>query len=102
MTTITTNHVPRDILDGYELSADERADFDYIDWTAIDAGEDSASFFRYRGSLYDLGEFSTTYGMPEFSPLRQWDGYLGESFFSAIVVRYCDDHERVVVGLALS
>jgi hypothetical protein len=96
--TIITNNVPRDVLDGYDLTLGERAEFDYLDWSAIEQGEDSASFFRYKGEVYDLGEFGHTFGMPEFSPIRAWDGYISDSFFSGIVVRFCDDFERVVVG----
>jgi hypothetical protein len=99
---VRTNYVPRDVIDAFELSAAERAEFDYIDWPGVDAGTASGSFFRYRGELYDLGEFDTTSRLPRFSPLACWDGYQADSFFSAVVVRYCDDHERVVVGLALS
>jgi len=96
--TVRTNNQGRDILSGYELTEDERAEFDYLDWAAIDDGSDSASFFRFKGTTYDLGEFMTTTGMPEFSPLTKWDGYMSDSFFSGIVVRYVDDYERVVVG----
>lgn len=108
--TITTNHVPRNVIDAYELTAAERAEFDYLPWQAIDAGEDSASFFRYRGELYDLGEFVATDRTRELrprSPLCAWDGYRSDSFFSATVVRYVYDEfgyptDTVVVGLALS
>jgi hypothetical protein len=98
--TIITNNVPRDILDGYELTKEEREEFDYLNWEAIEEGSDSASFFRYRGELYDLGEFMSTRGMPEFSPLVKWDGYSSDSYFSGTLVRYVDqDHDmRVVVG----
>lgn len=96
--TIICNNVPRDILDGYDLTPAERAEFDYVNWPAIDAGEDSASFFRYRGTVYDLGEFLITRTMPEFSPLNRWDGYISDSFFSGVVVRYVDNFERVIVG----
>jgi hypothetical protein len=103
---VITNNVPRDIIDAYELTAKERSEFDYLDWDAIDAGNDSASFFRYRGQLYNLGEFTRDYGitkdagLPE--SLSRWDGYMSESFFSAIVVRLLDNNEQVVVGLVLS
>lgn len=98
---ITTNNVPRDILDAHDLNLDERRQFAYLDWDAIDAGAESASFFRYRGELYDLGEFEV-WDNPA-SPTRQgWDGFRADSYFSGIVVRYVDDNERVVVGLALS
>jgi hypothetical protein len=93
---VQTNNVPRDVIDAYELSTEERADFDYIDWDAIDRGEDSASFFRYRGQLFDLGEFLLTTS----GELREmgWEGIATDTFFSATVVRYVDDGERVVVG----
>ncbi len=98
---IITNNVPRDIIYAHELTSAERADFDYLDWPAIDRGDDGHEFFRYRGSLYDLGDFMCWNG-PAFSPIAQWDGYSSESFFSAIIVRFVNDGERVVVGLALS
>jgi hypothetical protein len=99
--TIRTNNVPRDIIEAWELSAEERAEFDYIDWPAVDDGRESASFVRYRGELIDLGEFMA-WDNP-MSPTRgDWDGFRSDSFFSGLVVRYCDDHERVVIGLALS
>lgn len=98
---IITNNVPRDVINAYELTADERAQFDYIDWDAIDNSSSSASFFRYRGELYDLGE-SEVWDNP-MSPTRAgWDGFRSDSFFSGLVVRYVDNFERVVVGLALS
>ena len=99
---IKTNNVPREVVDASELTTSERADFEYMDWEALEAGADSASFFRYRGVVYDLGEFQRSSGLPADSPLNDWDGFLSESYFSAIVVRYCDDYEWVVVGLALS
>lgn len=103
---VTTNNVPRDVIDAWQLSATERVEFDYLNWEAIEAGSDSASFFRYKGQLHDLGEFQTTHATPwgDASGLRAagWDGYRSDSFFSALVVRFVDDGERVVVGLALS
>lgn len=103
---VTTDNKPRDIIDAYELSATEREEFDYLDWAKIDRGEDSASFFRFRGSLYDLGEFSADYGITKGAGLpdhlAKWDGYMSDSAFSATVVRYVEDNERVVVGTVLS
>lgn len=95
---ITTNHVPRDIVDASELNMDERSDFDYIDWDGIDAGTDSASFVRYRGELHDLSEFEV-WDNPA-SPTRMgWDGVRPDSYFSGLVVRYADDQcETVVIG----
>lgn len=103
--TVKTNNVPRDIIDGFQLSADERKEFDYLAWDKIDAGEDSALFFRYRGDLYDLGNFMRGNPVTDDSlpaQLRTWDGYMSESAFSAIVVRYANDNESVIVGYVYS
>lgn len=97
---VICNNVPRDILEGYELSASERADFDYLDWDAIERGEESASFFRYRGEVYDLGDIPAVDSRPDVAPDWQagWDGIATDSFFSGILVRYVEDFERVVVA----
>ena len=100
---VITNNQPRDIIDGWELSPDARGEFDYIDWPAVERGEASPQFFRFKGELHDLGEFSATGVFGETYPeVGQWDGYRSDSFFSALVVRYVEDYERVVVGLVLS
>ena len=95
---VITNNIPRNLVDAYELTAKERKEFDYIDWVGVDEGTESAIFFRYQGTLYDLGEFMTTNGMPEFSPLRKWDTYLSDTFFSGIVLRLTGDMDTVVIG----
>jgi hypothetical protein len=110
--TIVTNNVPRDILDAWELTPGERAQFDYLPWDEIEEGRDSASFFRYRGELFDFGEFTAQCGLSRESrlpaPFDSWDGYSSDSFFSGMVVRYPResfgrygdeiDSERIVVG----
>lgn len=97
--TIVTNNVPRLIIDEYELTADERAEFGYIDWSAVDRGEASASFFRYRGQLYDLDEFMRMRTEDPSNPHRAWDGYYAKTFFSGILVRFDpDDVDCVIVG----
>ena len=101
-----TNNVPREVIDASQLNSDERAQFDYLDWPAIERGEDSASFFRFKGELYDLGEFSADFGITRGSGLPSdlsgWHGYMSESAFSAMVVRYVENDECVVVGRVLS
>jgi len=95
---IQTNNVPRHIIYGWELSEKERQEFDYLD------DIDSSEFFRYKGQLYDLGEFMRIdQNMLLNSPaLDNWQGIHTDSFFSAIVVRYIEGEESVVVGLAYS
>lgn len=98
--TIISNEVPRDIIDAWELTPLEREGFEYLDWEALEDGRDSASFFRYKGELYDLGDIPAhePSRAPQPDPFVGWHGVLSDSFFSGILVRYCDDHERVIVG----
>lgn len=87
--TIRTNRHWRNLTYGYELTARERSDFDYIDADDFD----SHDFIRYRGRVYDIDEFTATDQFPG------WEGCLSDSFFSGIVIRL--DHEtrdRVQVG----
>jgi len=97
---ITTNNVPRPIINAWELTPSERKEFDYYDWDKIDGGSQSATFIRYKGELYDLGDFSATDYMGMFS---RWHGIMSDSFFSGLVIRYpySNDYEfgdYVIVG----
>jgi len=87
--TIRTNNAPRDLLCWHDLSTRERKEFDYID------DKESASFFRYRGWSYDLGEMMN---VPSGSGLESWHGYHSDSYFSGIVIKLVDDGERVICG----
>ncbi len=114
---VRTNNIPRDVINAWELSAEERAEFDYLDWPAIDDGRDSRDFFRYRGQLYDLGDFlriippGSERRHPTECDSRQfqgWDGYQSDSYFSGLLIRWARDErgepdfERVIVGLYTS
>jgi hypothetical protein len=109
--TIKTNNKPRELICGWELTDTERKDFDYIGelddhekWN----NETSYRFFRYKGNLYDIHQFvrivplyksvGFEHGTND-SELLQWHGIQTDSFFSAIVVKYCDDYESIIVGL---
>lgn len=102
---VITNNLPREILDAHDLTAAERAEFDYLNWAAIETGNESASFFRYKGQVYDLGEFSTDYGITKGAGLpahlSDWHGYMSLHAFAAIVVRIIDECS-VVVGTVQS
>jgi len=58
---------------------------DWVDETDENAIEE---YITYRGEVYWLSEFMRTSfpNAPEW--IREWDGYMGDSFFSGIVVRY--------------
>jgi len=84
---IITNSVPRDVIHAWELTKTERAEFDYLDWEAIEDGRDSADFVRYRGELYNLSDTDSGYStMPP--ELKGWDAYVSDSFFSGVLFRY--------------
>lgn len=89
---IITNNVPRLLIDACDLTLAEREDFDYLDWPAIEDGQDSATFFRYRGRLYDLGEFTLT-------EIEGWDGIATDTFFSGTLVKFViEDNDYIIVG----
>lgn len=94
--TVTTNNHQRPVLYGSDLTDAERAEFDYIDWQA-----DDATFFRYRGQVYDLSEFIESVPLS----VHGWDAYRADSFFSGLVIRYIQcalDGDHVVVGMVLA
>jgi hypothetical protein len=86
---IITNNQPRPILYYPDLTEEEKAELDYI---KEDKGQ---LFFRYKGEIYDLGEFSPTnsYFFSNGNPFGKWDGYLSDSFFSGIVVKFTMDED---------
>jgi hypothetical protein len=92
---IRTNNVPRHVVYGYELTAKERAEFDYL-------SEDELmerSFVRYRGWTYDLGDVESVRSahFPVDHPLERYHGFVSDSFFSGVAFRYSgSDFESVV------
>ena len=94
MLIITTDHKFRDFLYGSELTDKEREDFEYIDPEEIG----SRDFFRYRGHIYDPGDFLRT-GQSEWCPFKdKWDGYISDSYFSGVLIKYSEDGEQYQVG----
>lgn len=94
---IVTNNQVRDILYWFQLTDREQSEFDYLDTETM---RESASFFRYKNNVYDLGEFMRAEKIPEF---EGWDGYSSDSFFSGILVKYPKDEwgyidDGVIVG----
>jgi hypothetical protein len=87
-----------EVIDEHELTAEERAEHDYLDWAAMERGEETASFVRYLGTCYLLADFSMDWGITRGAGLpeefRAWHGYLSDSFFSGVVIRYRDDHDE--------
>lgn len=106
---IKTNNHARPVLYWWDLTNAERAELDYYE---TDTAREDGRFFRYKGAAYDLGEFTRiapagSKGGPSAhydhtGDLAGWDGIATDSYFSGIVVKYRDDFDAVVVGLALS
>ena len=89
---IKTDHKWKNLLYGYELTEKEKSEFDYLTTEQIDFG----SFIRYKGRVYDVGEFiRVSDGMGE---LLGWHGYSSDSFFSGIVIKVSDDGEQYMIG----
>tara|TARA_B110000211_G_scaffold185303_1_gene210244 strand:- start:2502 stop:2807 length:306 start_codon:yes stop_codon:yes gene_type:complete len=95
---IKTNNKFRDILRSYDLTEQEREEFDYY---TVDELYD-AMFFRYKGDVFDLGEFmrcpDSNKTSDDLTELTEWDGYMSDSYFSGVVIRYDDNIEQIQVG----
>lgn len=91
---IKTNRQWRQFLYGYELTEKQAADFDYID------SEDfpTHNFIKYKGMIYDYGEFMTCSTLPRDNPLTDWHGHHSDSFFSGVVIRTSSDGEMYQIG----
>ena len=86
------------ILDSCELTPAERAEFDYLDWPALDEGRDGASFFRRQGSVHDMSEFISS--APDgFLTKMGWHAFRADSFFSGILIHLVDEDELITALL---
>ena len=95
---IVSNYHRRELSYLYELNSKDRAIVkDQFDW--IDSSDtctwDEEQFFKYRDSWYCLSDFMSLHNKvycpnpPDF--MSDWDGYLNDSFFSGILIRYPQD-----------
>lgn len=94
---VIANHHRLPEVDGWETTAEERERLDYVDWAAVERGEDSFTGVRYRGWLYDLND---TEGPPSGQLAEQgWESYVSDSFFSGVVFRQEEvDGDWVVIA----
>ncbi len=84
---VSTDLKPRPILDSSDLTAKEREASDYLDWPALEGGEDSASFVRAYGQLFDLGEVSQCDALGD----GEWNGAVAVGWSAAYVFRAVED-----------
>lgn len=103
MLQVITNHHEHDILYWWELTPSEKREFDWIERNG--ANPDEYEFFRYRGNAYCTSDFMP---IENNADLKDWDGYVSDSYFSGIVIKYARedwggiDPDHVICGLYLS
>lgn len=87
---ITTNNQQRAIMFWHDLPASAQDEYESISDTG-------SSFFKYKGNYYAFDDFS---GCKDDGPFDGWNGYISETAFSGVVVRYCDDwnNDSVIAG----
>lgn len=95
---IITNNVPRQTVYGYQLPKKWRSEFDYMS----DEEYETHNFVIYKNWVYDISEFmrvpNGAYGLnnlanndSEFIDSNYWHGYMPDSFFSGVLIRFVDD-----------
>jgi lysine/ornithine N-monooxygenase len=98
-TLIKTNWHPRNLLSWYELTVEEQKDLlHYLD---TEEKQSEANFIRYHKRVYDVSEFMRIEHTNK-DLFVKWDGYISDTYFSGIVIRYVNDNEQVIVGTFFS
>ena len=94
-TTITTNNQPRELMYLSDFSEAEqqqiRSDYDWMEPEELETG---CGFFRYRSSVYHLQNFMR---VSEANELQGWHGYVGETWFSGVLIKLVDS-DSIIVG----
>ena len=92
---IITNNQEREFIDWTDLSKKEQEEFDWM------KNPEEHNFFRYRDWIYSLDDFMV---IDKQAPkeFQNWDGYSSDSFFSGILIKYCDDGEFYKVATYIS
>ena len=94
---IITDNKYRPVLYWHDLTPKEQEEYAYLE--AVDKGFDV--FFRYRKWCYYLGDFIRVDNNAPL-PLKGWDGYHADSFFSGVLVRYSECADAVKVATYIS
>ena len=88
---IKCNNKPRQKIYGYQLTDKQKAEFDYIN------DIDSHDFFVYKGEIYDPYDFMRVCDWHN-NPFDGYHGYISESFFSGILIKFCEDSDYIIVA----
>lgn len=95
----TTNNHVRETVDAWNLPADAREEFDYLDWAALEAGNDSREFVMYRGDWIDLGDVMMA---PDDIKRHGYDGFNADSYWSGLAFRYFDTDGVQLDGVVIA
>lgn len=87
---IVTNSIPRLIVSGYQLTDNQKEDFDYIE------DIDSHDFVLYKNCVYDIGEFVRIDSKSE--NFNGWHAASANSWFTGVLIKLCDDNDYVIMG----
>jgi len=89
---IITNNRQRPLVYGYELTENEKSDFDYMEDLEHEV------FVRYQGMTFAISEFMQLSDGSEEAK-QGWHGVYGMNAFCGVLVKLVDD--RVIVGKVL-
>jgi hypothetical protein len=93
--TIKSNNRARQLFYACEVSYNEREafrrEFDWMDQEEFDR----AMFFKYRGEYYALAQFLRVEGD---LLAKGWQGQLGETAYSSLLIKIKDSCQSVIVG----
>lgn len=89
---IISNNQPRPLLRWWDLTEKEQQEFD---WLETVEEQSCADFFRYKGQVYCLDEFTNL----KDGPFSGWDGVYAGSFFSGVLVKFINVFDdEIIVG----
>lgn len=91
--TLRTNNQQRPTIQWFELTDAQKADLDWLDTEEL---QDDFTGFVYKGQVYDLSDFTVL--DDENYTVKGWHGVLGESAFSAVVIKISSCNDFVTVG----
>lgn len=90
---IVTNNNWRPVLHWHDLTEKEQDEVKDNYETVKDS-----TFFRYKKQIYDLNDFLRV----GEDLCHNWDGYMSETAFSAILVKYSKSNDSLRVGRSLN
>jgi len=92
---IITNNIPRNLLYPHELSEKDWEDTCYDEEDRQRAEQEGDTFIKYKNYVYSLADFMR---VDDNSSFKGWHGYLSETFFSGILIKYYEDTDQVILG----